>query len=367
MWRITTGILLTLSLLVAPLAFAGEASEKAAARLLEERMKTQDPEALAVLRAVENRDIVVVAGSMDHIEQILTAASIPHTVISPDQVAGVSLRGDQIVMVNCPGKMPDAGVERLERFVRAGGLLYTTDWTLKNLVEKAFPETIAHNGVGTGNEVTPVQVHNHHDNLMSDLLLRKSNEPHWYLEGGSYPILVVDSERVEVLASSRHMKKQYGAAPVVVRFPWEDGEVIHVVSHFYRQLDTRYSTEAAGEAIDAVSGLTSTQKERFKSSEDGAVNMGDVESSYAFQKMTSNLVVGKARKNEAWREDYRWTPKRKLQEGREFVAPGTRVKVLEQDGDRARIRAEGGQELTVPIRQLMLFSESQGDGEEGSP
>jgi hypothetical protein len=27
-------------------------------------------------------------------------------------------------MVNCPGTMPDAGVQRIRNFVRAGGLLY---------------------------------------------------------------------------------------------------------------------------------------------------------------------------------------------------------------------------------------------------
>ena len=211
--RTTTGILLALQLLLMAAPVLGdEASEKAAARLLRDRMETTDPEALAVLKAVGNRDVVVVAGSMDHIENILAAASIPHTVISPEQVAGASLRGDQIVMVNCPGVMPDPGVARLERFVRAGGLLYTTDWSLKNVVEKAFPGTIAHNGRGTSDEVTQVQVNAHHDNLMSEMLLRTSNDPRWYLEGGSYPILIANSDRVDVLASSRHMQRSMARA-----------------------------------------------------------------------------------------------------------------------------------------------------------
>jgi hypothetical protein len=33
------------------------------------------------------------------------------------------------------------------------------------------------------------------------------------------------------------------------------------------------------------------------------------------------------------------------------------VKVLDQDGDLARVRAEGGQEFALPMKQLMLYSE----------
>ncbi len=46
--------------------------------------------------------------------------------------------------------MPSAGVQRLERHVRAGGLLYTTDWALQNVVQKAFPRTIRATGGSTG-------------------------------------------------------------------------------------------------------------------------------------------------------------------------------------------------------------------------
>ena len=49
-------------------------------------------------------------------------------------------------------------MRRIERFVRAGGLLYTTDWALKNVVEQVFPNTIKHNGMSTGDEVVPVLV-----------------------------------------------------------------------------------------------------------------------------------------------------------------------------------------------------------------
>lgn len=135
------------------------------------------------------------------------------------------------------GEPPTSRVRLRFLIEREGGLLYTTDWALMNVVQKAFPNTIAAGG-GTEDGVVPVTVDKNDDNLMSKMLLRKEGHPQWWLEGGSYPIKVLDPKRVNVLASSAQMGKRYGSSPVVVRFRWEDGEVIHVVSHFYRQVAT---------------------------------------------------------------------------------------------------------------------------------
>lgn len=335
-----------------PLVLAGEASEQAAAQVLQSTMANQSPADLALLKAVRGKDIVVVRGSMDHIEQVLAAARIRHTVINPNQVAATDLTADQVLMVNCPGTMPGAGLKRVEKFVRAGGLLYTTDWALLNVVQKAFPKTIAHNGKSTGNHVTPVRVHAKHDNLMSNMLLRKDVEPQWWLEGGSYPIKILDKKRVEVLASSAEMGKKYGAAPVVVRFRWDDGEVIHVVSHFYRQMQTKGPAVAAKDAIDQVDSLSDSQKAQIKAAPSGKVNMSDLESSYAFQRMTSNLVVGKQKKNVALDKSYDWTPKAEVTvEGRK-VKKGGRVKILRKKGSKAWVRDDRGNEGYVPVKSL---------------
>src|SRR5688500_3050335 len=163
---VSLATLLTFAL--ASTAYAGEADEKAAAKILDERMKTQRPEDYAILKAVQGKDVVVVAGSMDHIEQVLAAANIRHTLVQPEQVGRLDHNADQILMVNCPGNIPQAGLQRIEKFVRAGGLLYTTDWALLNVVQKICPRTIRHNGVSTGDHVTAVHVHEKHDDLMSN-------------------------------------------------------------------------------------------------------------------------------------------------------------------------------------------------------
>ncbi len=343
-----------LSLAAVPAAArADDKSEQAAADLLHKKLKSESPQDAALLEAVKGKDIVVVAGSMDHIESVLAAARIKFTLIQPHQVARWQLRNDQIVMVNCPGNMPDDGVERIKRFVRAGGLLYTTDWALANLVQKAFPGTIAHNGVATGDEVVPVVVAKASDNLMSKMLLTGKGEPQWWLEGSSYPIKILDPKRVEVLAHSEVMGKRYGSSPVVVRFRWEDGEVIHVVSHFVRQVATKGQQVAAAAKVDSISGLSEGDKKAFKESAAAQANFSDVESSYAFQKMTTNLVVEKQRRNADLDRAYNMTVAAPAAIAGQAVAPGARLKVLSRAGGRAKVRDDQGNEGEIAESALV--------------
>lgn len=341
-------------------AFAADAkSEAAAADLLRKRLANEDPQAKAMLDAVKGKDIVVVAGSMDHIEQVLAAARLPFTLIQPGDVAKTELTSSMIVMVNCPGVMPGDSLRRIERFVRAGGLLYTTDWALKNVVEQIFPNSIKHNGRSTGNEVVPVLVDEKSDNLMSQMLLRKGTEPQWWLEGSSYPIEVLDPKRVKVLAHSKVLGQKYGSSPIVVRFPYEDGEVIHVVSHFVRQMSTRGPAVAAKDA--KIEGLTEAQKKDFAASSSATATIGDVESSYAFQRMTTNVVTTKQKQNVELDRAYNMTSGADVglrAAPTPDAAPvsssraGAKIKVLERRQGQARVRNEYGDEGWVDEKAL---------------
>ena len=345
--------------LIAAPAFADPASEAAAADLLHRRMENENPADAALLRSVHGRLVVVVRGSMDHIEEVLRAARIEHTVIDPHQVAGYALKSNMVLMVNCPGVMPDEGVRRIERFVRAGGLLYTTDWSLKNVVEKAFPNTIRHNGRGTADELVPVTVDEHADNLMSRMLLRKAARPQWWLEGSSYPIEILNPKRVQVLAHSDAMEQRYGAGPVVVKFRWEDGEVIHVVSHFYRQVNARGPQVAAAKAVGSYEGLSAKDKKELAQAPAMAGNAADVESSYAFQRMTANLVTGKQKANRDLDKRYDTTVNGpvSLRSTASLAAPpvaaataGVKLRILEKRDGQLRVRDDEGNEGWVEER-----------------
>ena len=360
-----TRMLLCAALTFAVPSLADDASEKAAADLLHRRLAHENPEDVALLKSVKGKDIVVVAGEMDHIEQVLAATGIPFTLIQPSQVAEFQLRSSMALMVNCPGTMPDAGVKRIERFVRAGGLLYTTDWALRSIIEKAFPNTIAFGGSLTEAEVVPVVVDSQTDNLMSNVLLRKGSKPQWYLEGGSFPIKVLDAKRVDVLAHSDAMASKYGSAPVVVHFRWEDGEVIHVVSHFYRQLDTVGPKVAAAKEVKSFEGLTDEDRRDFAKSAPAGTSVGDVESSYAFQRMTSNLVAGKQKRNVELNKTYDMTvnadvsirsaPAPAAAPVAQAEAKASRMKVLGRKDGQAHVRDEFGNEGWVSEKALTAY------------
>src|SRR5688500_6339935 len=86
------------------------------------------PLVAASLEAVEASDIVVVRGSYDHVELVLGALELPHTLVDPDQVVDVRLRPEQLLVVNCPGNIGGPGITAVRRFVEAGGSLFSTDW-----------------------------------------------------------------------------------------------------------------------------------------------------------------------------------------------------------------------------------------------
>ncbi len=71
MLRTTALILFALQIFLTPTAYAGEASERAAAKLLHDRMQTSDPEALAILKAVADKDVsLVLTGTGDLVHSL---------------------------------------------------------------------------------------------------------------------------------------------------------------------------------------------------------------------------------------------------------------------------------------------------------
>jgi hypothetical protein len=104
-------------------------------------------------------------------------------------------------------------IVQIRDFVAAGGSLFSTDWALRHVVEPAFPGLVAYNGRPTGDEVVRVEVVDG-DNRFLQGVMDAGDDPQWWLEGSSYPIRILDPERVKVLLTSRQM----GSAGA--RRPW---------------------------------------------------------------------------------------------------------------------------------------------------
>jgi hypothetical protein len=270
---------------------ARDRAYKAAATITREQLRRDAPERARTLDEVEASDVVVVAGCYDHVEAVLGALEVPHVLVQPEQAERLELRPDQLLIVNCPGQVSAAAITRIKAFVEAGGSLFTTDWALKHVIEPAFPGVLAFSRRPTPDDVVRIEVKDH-DNLYLQGVLDGQDDPQWWLEGSSYPITVLDAERVQVLITSRELEEKYGEAPVAVWFRWGEGDVFHMISHYYLQrteLRTqRHSTAAAG--YFAEKGVTMSRE--MARDMDGLC-LAEVESAKPSAAFMANIIIDK--------------------------------------------------------------------------
>jgi hypothetical protein len=333
-------------------------ANEAASTVVRERMAQERPADAALLQNVESADIVVVSGEYDRVEDVLRTLSIKHTVVRPDQVGSLQLNAKQLLIVDCPGNLNDAGIARVRKFVNAGGYLYTTDWALLQVVQKAFPGFVEYNGQATQNDVVEVQVKQSDNNLLKHLTLSKEN-PKWWLEASSYPIRILNKDKVDVLITSREMKTKYGDAAIAVHFRYGDGQVLHIASHFYLQQNQTRTVADAKKGADYLKDdstlSASTKKALDKVDFAPDVAAGDLSSAYAAQQMTSNIVV--ERKKDQGRIDSLYGKTIKAAppaptKGGPVLGVGTRVKELERKDDQVKVRTMEGDERWVPASSL---------------
>lgn len=119
--------------------------------------------------------------------------------------------------------------------------------------------------------------------------------------GSSYPTRILDPDRVQVLIRSRELESKWGEAAVAVVFRHGQGEVFHMVSHYYLQ-----RTETRG-ARHASSAASYWQEKGVAPSADAlaemdGLNLGDVESAATSSRLFANVVADKKRRGAAPRE-----------------------------------------------------------------
>jgi hypothetical protein len=263
----------------------------AASLLRREELRRDAPERAAVLAAVEESDVIVVSGIYDRVEDVLGALEVQHTIVAPADLGRVVLHPQQLLVVNCPGQVSPGALPRIRAFVEAGGSLFTTDWALRHVVEQAFPGVLAFNERPTGDDVVRVEVRDR-DDLYVKGVMDGQDDPQWWLEASSYPIRILDAARVQVLITSRELGVKYGEEPVAVRFAWGEGEVYHMISHYYLQrteMRTRRHRAGAG-AYFAEKGVA-VQADMAVCLRD--LSVADVESARASSAFVSNIVIDK--------------------------------------------------------------------------
>jgi len=267
---------------------------RAAAHITREQLRRDAPERARALDDVQQSDVVVVAGQYDHVESVLEALEVPHTVIGTGDVERVDLRPEQLLIINCPGQVSSAAITRIRAFVEAGGSLFTTDWALKHVLEPAFPGVLAFEKAPTRDDVVRIEVRDA-ENIYLQGVLDGQDDPQWWLEASSYPISIVDTERVEVLITSRELGEKYGEAPVAVWFRWGEGDVFHMISHYYLQR-TELRTARHRSTADAYFAEKGVAISVAMSEECADLSLADVESAKPSAAFMSNVIIEKKRR-----------------------------------------------------------------------
>lgn len=283
--------LITVLLLITliPLRAQMEEAYKLANEIVREKLSREDKANIRILDDLTKNDIIVVNGTYDHISQVLTSLKIPFAEIDQNQLLQADLKPHQTIFVNCASEFPAEGARKLATFVSNGGQLITTDWALKNVIEVAFPNTLAYNNGSTEDEVVRVEVVDKQDSVVLGFLDEKA-APVWWLEGSSFPIKILNKERVKVLIRSKEVKEKYGEEAVVVRFSHGKGTVYHMLSHLYLQrTETRDKRqEASATEYLTDKGASEEAKGRVANS---AVTYGQLQSANTTSDFVSRIII----------------------------------------------------------------------------
>ena len=193
-----------------------------------------------LLRRFPKGEIKVIEGQYDRVEEVLDLYDILHTRIAERELHRLRLDDTSVLFVNCSNaQLPPKVVEAIAAWVKSGGYLFTTDWALEHVIERAFPDTIKSLRTRndrvkqTENETVAVKVRHPHFLLEGAGLER--GDALWWLEDSSYPFRIVRSSLVESIVQSDDLKRRHGSEHVAVTFRWGAGRVVHVIGHYYQK------------------------------------------------------------------------------------------------------------------------------------
>jgi hypothetical protein len=271
----------------------------AGAEITKDRMLREAPLDAEALSRIEAADVLVVPGIYDRVELVLGALETPYTSVEAGALLGVQLRPEQLVVVNCPGHLPGPAAGHLREFVAAGGSLFTTDWALRHVLEPAFPGVVAFNERPTRDDVVRIEIREH-DNPFLEGVMDGADDPVWWLEGSSYPIRVLEQERVDTLIASAELEAKYGEAPVAVMFRHGQGEVFHMISHYYLQR-TELRNRRHQQPATAYAAEKGVPLDAARSAEMADLKVGDVESAATSSRFLANVLAARKRRMEGSR------------------------------------------------------------------
>jgi hypothetical protein len=189
-------------------------------------------------------EVLEIKGQWDDSSKTLRALGIRHESFKAKVLCTANLAPVKVMIVNCEGRIPRDAVQAIRDWVARGGYLVSTDWTLHNLVEKAFPGYIMWNGGETDGSIVDARVVEEDPVLLQGLdNIRVST---WKLDRESQMVRVIKPQAVRVLARSVHLARRDNNTRFPVNgfvepnltgilaceFQFGRGRVLHLVGHY---------------------------------------------------------------------------------------------------------------------------------------
>lgn len=149
----------------------------------------------------------------------------------------------------------------------------------------------------TRDEVVGIQVNDPTNPIVAGFLPAAQHvDPQWWLESSSYPIEIVDAQRVRVLIKSNELNQKYNSYAVLITFDCGKGNVIHMISHFYLQRsetrDERHKMSSEQFAVDMNVSETIREQARGKSN----LNYAQVQSTATSSAFIYNQLADRLRR-----------------------------------------------------------------------
>ena len=216
-------------------------------------------------------DVVVIPGRGDKIESVLDRLNISYRTVQAGQLAKTGLHPQAVLIVGCTGEIHDSDIEVVKWYVRCGGALFTSCWSLTHTANRAFPGTLRQ--FTTQGEVMD-QVKTKPAQAASPLLngvFSGGSVPIYQLQG-AHLIEVVDPLRTEVLIDSPEAADRHGSGEMAAWFWAGHGTVLDSVNHFDLQglamaSHLRKAKEMQAYAVDhmglSIRSLRNTVNERW--------------------------------------------------------------------------------------------------------
>jgi hypothetical protein len=202
-------------------------------------LESNYPQFSASAEASEPGRIVVVKGQWDDSSKPLHSFGLKYQTVKTKDLGNYPFDKCKIMIIDCAGEVPRETIQKIRDFVGYGGYLISTDWTLQNVLERAFPGFVKWNGDNTDGVITDAFAIDADSPLLKGVEGRRFT---WKLDKLSQCVRVLSPDRVHIIARSSklaHQDPQFRVLPdpvlagvVAFEFSFGRGKVLHLVGHF---------------------------------------------------------------------------------------------------------------------------------------